>query len=70
MTRYTGNLAVKLRKRFPAGDILSLNRFTSRQNNAANPNGEGDDGTRDRRRRNDATRVDTTKIVDSSRKRD
>lgn len=45
-------------------------RFTSRQNNAANPNGEGDDGARDRRRRNDATRVDTTKIVDSSRKRD
>lgn len=40
-------------------------RFTSRQNNAANiedPN-SGDDGTRDRRRRTDANRVDTTKVI-------
>ena len=37
-------------------------RFTSRQNNAANITNpeDGDDGTRDRRRRNDARRVDTT----------
>ena len=45
-------------------------RFTNRENNPANPNKDGDDGTRDRKRRNDATRVDTTKIVDSDRKRD
>lgn len=45
-------------------------RFTSRQNNAANPDDSGDDGTRDRRRRNDATRVDTTRIINSNRKRD
>ena len=45
-------------------------RFTNRQNNAANPDGEGDDGTRDRRRRNDATRVDTTRVINSNEKRD
>lgn len=54
-----------------SGFAGSMNgRFTNRENNAANPNGEGDDGTRDRKRRNDATRVDTTKIIDSNRKRD
>lgn len=45
-------------------------RFTNRQNNEANPNSEGDHGDRDRRRRNDATRVNTTKVVNSDRKRD
>ena len=45
-------------------------RFTSRENNPANPNNGGDHGDRDRQRRNDATRVDTTKVVDSTRKRD
>lgn len=46
-------------------------RFTNRENNAANPDNEGaDDGSRDRRRRNDATRVDTTRVVNSDRKRD
>lgn len=46
-------------------------RFTSRENNSASQDADNaDDGSRDRRRRNDATRVDTTKIVDSSRKRD
>ena len=47
-------------------------RFTSRQNNAANiTNPEDvDDGTRDRRRRNDARRVDTTRVINSGEKRD
>lgn len=45
-------------------------RFTNRENNPANPDGEGDDGSRDRKRRADATRVDTTGIVNSNRKRD
>jgi hypothetical protein len=45
-------------------------RFTNRENNPANPDGEGDHGDRDRRRRNDATRVDTTKVINSNRKRD
>jgi hypothetical protein len=45
-------------------------RFTSRENNSANPDSEGaDDGTRDRQRRNDATRVDTTAVV-TGEKRD
>lgn len=44
-------------------------RFTSRENNAANPE-DSDDGTRDRQRRNDATRVDTTRVINSDRKRD
>ena len=47
-------------------------RFTSRQNNAANITNpkDGDDGTRDRRRRNDARRVDTTRVINSGEKRD
>ena len=47
-------------------------RFTSRQNNAANITNpeDGDDGTRDRRRRNDARRVDTTRVINSEEKRD
>lgn len=45
-------------------------RFTSRQNNAASGSDNADDGTRDRRRRSDATRADTTQVVNSDRKRD
>ena len=45
-------------------------RFTSRENNAANPNNNGDDGSRDRRRRADATRVNTTKIMTDNKPRD
>ena len=47
-------------------------RFTSRQNNVANIDDEkdGDHGDRDRRRRNDATRVDTTRVINSNKKRD
>lgn len=46
-------------------------RFTDRQNNAASENADSaDDGTRDRQRRADATRVDTTQVVNSDRKRD
>lgn len=42
-------------------------RFTSRENNEANPNGEGDHGDRDRRRRADATNVQTTQVVNSDK---
>ena len=47
-------------------------RFTSRQNNSANTDNpkDGDNGDRDRRRRADATRVDTTRIMDTGTKRD
>lgn len=46
-------------------------RFTSRENNDANPDADdADHGDRDRRRRADATRVDTTKITNSDLKRD
>lgn len=46
-------------------------RFTSRQNNAASTGADGaDNGSRDRRRRSDATRADTTQVVNSDRKRD
>lgn len=46
-------------------------RFTSRQNNGASQDAEdADNGDRDRQRRADATRADTTKIVNSDRKRD
>lgn len=45
-------------------------RFTTRKNNAASLGGDGDDGTRDRQRRADATRVDTTGVINSDRKRD
>lgn len=45
-------------------------RFTSRENNPASENADSaDDGTRDRQRRNDATRVDTTAVV-TGEKRD
>lgn len=46
-------------------------RFTNRQNNSASENAENaDDGDRDRRRRADATRADTTQVMNSDRKRD
>lgn len=45
-------------------------RFTSRENNAAGDDLDADDGSRDRRRRNNATRVDTTKVINSENKRD
>lgn len=54
-----------------AGFSGSMNgRFTNRENNPANPENTGDDGARDRQRRADATRVDTTRIINSDRKRD
>lgn len=46
-------------------------RFTSRQNNSASTNAGGaDHGDRDRQRRADATRANTTRVVNSNRKRD
>ena len=45
-------------------------RFTSRENNAASGDDDADDGTRDRQRRNNATRVNTTKVINSENKRD
>lgn len=44
-------------------------RFTSRQNNAASGE-EADDGSRDRQRRADATRVDTSDVMGDNTKRD
>lgn len=42
-------------------------RFTSRESNMANPNDNGDHGDRDRTRRADATRVETTQVVNSDK---
>lgn len=42
-------------------------RFTNRENNEANPNEDGDHGDRDRRRRADATNVQSTQVVSSER---
>ena len=43
-------------------------RFTSRQNNSASQD-PGDDGSRDRARRADATNVQTTQVVSSEKQK-
>ena len=44
-------------------------RFTNRENNEGNPNGEGDHGDRDRDRRSDPTNIQTTKTANSDKQK-